>query len=107
MQMPVHRWRRTWVHGWKLWVLVGIAVVATLLLIAQDQETLRFESPVAADDRRFADYVASLVGAPVDRGEYTPLRNGDEVFPAMLDAIRQARTRISLESYIYQDGIVG
>jgi cardiolipin synthase A/B len=88
-------------------VLVAIAITATLLLVAQDQETLRVESPVAATDARFADYVASLVGAPVDDGEYTPLRNGDEVFPAMLDAIRQARQRISLESFIYEDGEVG
>jgi cardiolipin synthase len=99
-----HGWR---LHGWRLWVSVAIAITATLLLIAQDQETLRVESPVATTDAGFVDYMASLVGAPVDHGEYTPLRNGDEVFPAMLDAIRQARTRISLESYIYQDGAVG
>ena len=35
---------------------------------------------------------------------YTVLRNGDEVFPAMLDAIRQAQSRISFESFIYEDG---
>ena len=80
---------RHWVRGWKRWVLVGVAVTAALLMIAQDQETLRIESPVAASDARFADYVASLVGAPVQTGDYTPLRNGDDVFPAMLDAIRQ------------------
>ena len=59
-------------------------------------------------DPRFADYVASLVGAPVEPGDrYTVLRNGDEVFPPMLDAIRQAKQRISFESFIYEDGEVG
>lgn len=94
-------------RGWKRWVFFAVVVTATLLLIAQDQETLRVDSPVAATDPRFADYVASLVGAPLNHGEYTPLRNGDEVFPAMLDTIRRARERISLESFIYEDGEVG
>ena len=77
-------------------------------MLAQDQETLRIESPVAAADARFAEYVASLVGAPVEPGDqYHVLRNGDEVFPPMLDAIRQARHRISFESFIYSDGVVG
>jgi cardiolipin synthase len=85
-----------------------VAVVAVLLMLAQDQETLTVQSPVAAGDGRFAEYVASLVGAPVEPGDrYTVLRNGDEVFPAMLEAIRQAKRRISFESFIYSDGVVG
>jgi cardiolipin synthase len=83
-------------------------VTAALLWIAQDQETLRIESPVAARDARFAAYVASLVGAPVEPGDrYEVLRNGDQAFPAMLDAIAKARSRISFESFIYEDGEVG
>jgi cardiolipin synthase len=77
-------------------------------MLAQDQETLTVQSPVAAEDPRFAEYVGSLVGAPVEPGDrYWVLRNGDEVFPPMLDAIRQARSRISFESFIYEDGVVG
>jgi cardiolipin synthase len=83
-------------------------VTAGLLWIAQDQETLRVESPVAAGDRRFAAYVASLVGSAVEPGDqYQVLRNGDAAFPAMLEAIRAARSRISFESFIYEDGEVG
>jgi cardiolipin synthase len=100
---------RPWLlRGWRLGLLSGLAIMAVLLMLAQDQETLTVQSPVAADDTRFADYVASLVGAPVERGDrYTVLRNGDEVFPAMLEAIRQAKRRISFESFIYSDGIIG
>jgi cardiolipin synthase len=99
---------KSWRRGWRLWVLVVILLAAGLLLIAQDQETVRVQSPVASEDPRFADYLASLVGTPVLVGDvYTVLRNGDDAFPAMLDAIRKARTRISLESFIYSDGIVG
>jgi len=91
-----------------LWVLGAFIVTGALLLIAQDQETLQVESPVAAGDSRFPDYVASLVGSAVETGDhYVVLRNGDEVFPAMLDAIRQAERRISFESFIYENGAVG
>ena len=95
-------------RGWRLALLTGIGITALVLLLAQDQETLQVESPVAATDPRFADYVASLVGAPVEPGgEYVVLRNGDEVFPPMLDAIRTAQRRISFESFIYEDGVAG
>ena len=94
-------------RGWRLWVLIGIGVVAVLLLLAQDQETIKVESPVAATDARFVEYVASLVGAAVETGEYKTLRNGDEVFGAMLDAMRRAKSRISFESFIYEDGEIG
>jgi cardiolipin synthase len=36
-----------------------------------------------------------------------PLQNGDEAMPAMLDAIRNARTSISLSSYIFEARGVG
>ena len=92
---------------WPIRVVIGVLVVAVLLLIAQDQETLRVESPVAATDPRFADYAASLVGAAVEPGDvYTVLRNGD-AFPPMLDAIEKARTRINFETYVFKDEEIG
>jgi cardiolipin synthase len=89
-------------------VLVALGITCLLLVIAQDQETLTIQTPVAAADSRFADYVASLTGAPVESGDrYEVLHNGDEVFPAMLAAIGQATRRINFETFIYQDGWVG
>lgn len=35
------------------------------------------------------------------------LRNEDEIFPAMLAAIRSAQTTITFETYIYWSGDVG
>ena len=92
---------------WPYRVAIVVVIVATVLLIAQDQDTLRVESPVDASDPRFADYVASLVGAAVEPGDaYTVLRNG-EAFPPMLEAIEQAKTRISFETYVFKDGGIG
>lgn len=92
---------------WPFWVAFAVIIVAVLLLIAQDQDTLRVDSPVEASDPRFADYVASLVGAAVEPGDaYTVLRNG-EAFPPMLEAIEQAKSRINFESYVFKDETIG
>src|SRR4029453_2853837 len=90
-----------------LGVLLIIAVILAMgLAIAQDQETLRIRTPLGAEDRRFPDYVARLVGRPITNGDrYVVLRNGDETFPAMLEAIERARQRIRFETYIYSQGV--
>ena len=98
-----HRKHRRWPRR----VLIGVGIFAGLLLLAQDQETLRVESPVDASDPRFADYVASLVGAAVEPGDaYAVLRNGD-AFPPMLAAIQQAKKRITFETYVFKEGGIG
>ncbi len=90
------------------WIVLGcVAIVAALLLIAQDQETVRVRSPLDARDPKFTPYVASLVGVPVSDGNaYQMLLNGDAIFPAMLQAIAKAEHRISFESFIYSGGEV-
>jgi cardiolipin synthase A/B len=91
-----------------LLVLLGAAVfVATALLLAQDQGTIRIQSTIAAEDPRDPAYVAALVGAALTRGNrYDVLTNGDQIFPAMLEAVEQARRRINFETYIYDTGEV-
>jgi cardiolipin synthase len=87
-------------------LIVGI-LVAVGLVIAQDQETLRVRTPLAAEDPRYADYLARLVGRAITSGDsYVVLQNGAETFPAMIGAIDSARTRISFETYIYSEGQV-
>lgn len=47
----------------------------------------------------------ALLGIPVtDGNSVTAMRNGDEIFPAMLDAIRGARRSVDLLTYIYWTG---
>ena len=38
---------------------------------------------------------------------FQELRNGDEIFPSMLAAIRGARKSITFETYIYWSGDIG
>jgi cardiolipin synthase A/B len=81
------------------------AVLAIVLGIAQDQQTLEIRSAIWSDDPRALAYIARLVGGGLSGGNsFRALSNGDEIFPAMLDAIAAAKHRIVLETYIYKDG---
>lgn len=88
-------------------LLIAAIIVAGALLIAQDQETLRVRTPLAARDERFPEYLARLLGAPLTAGnEYVVHTDGKAAFPAMLDAISRARHRLSFETYVYESGEV-
>jgi phosphatidylserine/phosphatidylglycerophosphate/cardiolipin synthase-like enzyme len=90
----------------KIAVIVAI-VVAAGLAIAQDQETVELRSAVAAEDPGAPEYLSALVAADLVTGnEYEILVNGDQVFPAMLQAIDAARERVSFETYVYEKGQV-
>jgi cardiolipin synthase A/B len=83
-------------------ILIGVGLV-----IAQDQETLRIRTPLAATDPRFPDYLATLIGKPLTAGDtYIVHTNGDQAFPAMLAAIDAAKSRIAFETYIFDTGRV-
>jgi len=80
-------------------------LTATVLAIAQDQETVELRSALGAEDPNAAEYLAALVAADLVEGNtYEVLDNGDQVFPAMLKAIDAAKERISFETYVYDKG---
>lgn len=86
-------------------LIIVAGVVATFLLLAQDQVTLKTRSAVGAAEPRHANYLAGLLGVDLTRGNrFTVLTNGDQMFPAMLTAVRGAKRRISFESYIFKTG---
>lgn len=87
-------------------LFIAAAVVAAFLMLAQDQETLKIRSAAGAEEPRNAAYLATLVGSGLTHGRFDVLTNGDQIFPAMLEAINGAKRRISLESYIYDKGAV-
>lgn len=86
---------------------VAVTIIGAFLLLAQDQQTLTIHSAHAAEDPGHQAYIAALVGADVTVGNhYVVLTNGDQIFPAMLEAIRGAKRRIAFETYIYDSGEV-
>ncbi len=68
----------------------------------------RLERLYAVEDPRFRQELGVLLGPPfVNGNRVRVLRNGDEIFPAMLTAIRSAQQTITFESYIYWSGAIG
>jgi cardiolipin synthase len=68
----------------------------------------RIEHLYGVEDPRFLHTMGLLLGPPVVAGNrYHVLRNGDEIFPAMLGAIRGAKRTIDFETYIYWSGEIG
>lgn len=102
-------WKKT-----ALVVIASSAVTAVLALLIVNFEggekriERRLAPMYALDDPQFARELGVLLGPPVlDGNRYRALRNGDEIFPAMLSAIRQAKSTIDFESYIYWSGAIG
>jgi cardiolipin synthase A/B len=95
---------------------IVLAVVATLvlvlLLLNLSYGGKEIQKEVAhlygAGDPQFARSMGTLLGPLLLAGNRVrALCNGDEIFPAMLDAIRAARRTITFETYIYWSGEIG
>jgi hypothetical protein len=63
-------------------------------------------TPLRSDE--FLATISGATGVPfLDGNRIEILNNGDEFYPAMLKAISQARSSITIEAYIYWAGNVG
>jgi cardiolipin synthase len=93
--------------------LVGVAVLVTILaanLFANSEAKIRqkVEHRYAIGDPQFVRAMGALLGPPlVDGNRIDTLLNGDQIFPAMLQAIGSARRTINFETYIYWSGAIG
>lgn len=86
-------------------------LVVTLLLINLSSGGPSVNQPIehlaAVNDPIFARTLENLLGPPWTDGNLVkPLENGDEIFPAMLAAIRSAERSINFETFIYWRGII-
>jgi cardiolipin synthase A/B len=60
------------------------------------------------NDPQFRRSLGVLLGPPIIEGnKVDALLNGDQIFPAMLDAIRSAQKSVNFETYIYWEGTIG
>ncbi len=93
--------------------LVFLTAVLTVLALnlfggpeKEVKRELRHEYAVA--DEQFLRAMGVLLGpALVDGNRVDTLVNGDQIFPAMLGAIREAKKTITFETYIYWSGDIG
>lgn len=59
-------------------------------------------------DPQFRREMSVMLGPSITSGNrVTALHNGDEIFPAMLEAIRGASVSITFETYVYWSGEIG
>lgn len=87
--------------------LVGV-FVAVNLASGEKKIERRLERLYSLEDPRFVQELGVLLGPPVLEGNrYRALKNGDEIFPVMLAAIRAAKKTINFETYIYWSGDIG
>ncbi len=93
-------------------VTVALTVAAVLLVInfmgGEKKIERRMTRVHAVEDPQFAHELGSMLGpAMVGGNQVLVLKNGDQIFPAMLKAIRSAQSTITFESYIYWSGDIG
>ena len=97
------------------WAISITALTTSLLLVAlQNFKTSekvvehKAEHRYVVSDPQFRREMSVLLGPAIVQGNHvTALQNGDEIFPAMLLAIRSARTSITFETFIYWSGAIG
>jgi len=91
---------------------VFLALVAALLYVNLSAGERRVSHEIVhlypVDDPQFFRAMGMLLGPDIVGGNRVrALNNGDEIFPAMLEAIRGARKTILFETFIYWSGEIG
>ena len=90
-------------------IVAGVVAVLGLNLMAGEKKiTQHVEHRYDVANPQFARTMGALLGPPLVAGNRVEtLLNGDQIFPAMLTAIRGARSTITFETYIYWSGEIG
>ncbi|HEX6750170.1 MAG TPA: phospholipase D-like domain-containing protein [Longimicrobium sp.] len=99
---------------WPWWIslffVVGVLATAwafatMFLALGRRPRRLTIYDRPAAGSARFLESVSGLLNEPLQRGGTVRLlNNGDQIFPAMLDALRNAKRTINFMTYIWHKG---
>ena len=97
-----------------MWILLALAAGALIVLVVANLSSSakkiehEIEHLYRAGDPQFVRSMGSLLGPGIVPGNAVrALCNGDEIFPAMLEAIRGATRTITFETFIYWSGSIG
>jgi cardiolipin synthase len=89
-------------------VAIVVVVVAMNFVTSEREIQKSLEHRYGVADPQFRRELGILLGpAIIDGNHVQALQNGDEIFPAMLAAIRAAEHTITFETYIYWSGAIG
>ena len=97
---------------WTIAITVLVTVLAVVLAMnfATPEKKLdrKIEHHYAISDPQYRREMSVMLGPAIVGGNRVEdLQNGDEIFPAMLSAIRAAQKTITFETYIYWSGDIG
>jgi cardiolipin synthase len=99
-------------HPWwgALFFVIGVLAVVgafATLFMAMGRRPRRFslENRFEVASKKFLEGVSGLLNVPLQSGGTAKLlNNGDEIFPAILDALRAAERTINFMTYIWEKG---
>jgi cardiolipin synthase len=104
----------SWTRKRTLTIVITVALTALALLLAMNFVTpeksveRKIEHRYAVADPQFRREMSVMLGPSILPGNHVvDLENGEEIFPAMLGAIRSAQRTITFETYIYWSGQIG
>ena len=92
------------------WGISLLALLATGCATPGSEKNIEHPIPrlYGAEDPQFARTMGALLGPGIlDGNRIDVLLNGDEIFPAMLQAIRSGKKTITFETFIYWSGSIG
>ncbi len=97
---------------WTILVTAALTLVGGILLLNfapnEKQIETRLSRQYDSNDPQFRRSLGVLLGPPILEGNKVEvLLNGDQIFPAMLGAIRKAEKSITFETYIYWSESIG
>ena len=104
-----------WSRKRTIWIVL-ITILATTLVVVlalnfatpQKQLERKIEHGYGVGNPQFHREMGVMLGPSIMPGNHvTALENGDQIFPAMLDAIHGAQKTITFETYIYWSGKTG
>ena len=87
---------------------IAIALLVVNLSLGDKQIDWRPQHLYGVDDPQFLRTMGVMLGPTLTNGNRVEtLLNGDQIFPAMLEAIRSASETVTFETYIYWSGSIG
>ena len=106
------RYRGNHKMKWTILLTVTLTILGVVLAMnfVRPEKKLerKIEHRYAVKDPQFRREMSVLLGPSIVGGNrIVDLQNGDEIFPAMLDAVRAAKKTITFETYIYWSGRIG
>lgn len=95
---------------WLMFLVLALGGVAIFSILFVRRDVLDFRPAhtfAVADPAFFGSAHALGDPLPVPGNKLTLLHNGDEIFPALLDAIRGAKKSLNFEAFLFDSGKVG